>query len=94
MFTSKLDEASLTIGPIYPINLQNGMSSFRPDRAKAQAVIRLFPMAARVRSQFRYCGILMDKVTLGKLLPEYFGFPYQFSSNKYSIFIYHEGLVK
>jgi hypothetical protein len=35
---------------------------------------------ARVGSQISSIGFVVDKVELGQVLPEYFGFPYQFSS--------------
>jgi hypothetical protein len=49
-------------------------------RVIAQAVSRWLPTAvARVRSQVRSCGILVDKVALGQVFSEYFVFPRQSS---------------
>jgi hypothetical protein len=41
-------------------------------------------------------GFVVDKVALGQVFSEYFGFPCQFSFHGYStlIIIYHPGLVQ
>jgi hypothetical protein len=50
----------------------------RPGRAAAQAVSRWLPTAAaRVRAWSGHVGFVVDKVTLGQVLSEYFGFPCQ-----------------
>jgi hypothetical protein len=44
--------------------------------AIAQAVSRWLPTAAaRVRAQVGQVGIVVDRVALGKVFSEYFGFP-------------------
>jgi hypothetical protein len=46
------------------------------NRAIAQAVSRQLPTAAaRVQAQVRYVGFVVDKVGLGQIFSEYFGFP-------------------
>jgi hypothetical protein len=46
----------------------------------AQAVSRWLPTAAaRVRSQVNHAGFVVDKVALGQVFSEYFGFPCQSS---------------
>jgi hypothetical protein len=48
------------------------------DRAVAQAVSRWHPTtAARVRVQAEHVGFVVDKVALGQVFSEYFGFPCQ-----------------
>jgi hypothetical protein len=50
-----------------------------PGRAIAQAVSRRLPTAeARVRSQSGHVGFVADKVALGQVFSEYFGFSCQF----------------
>jgi hypothetical protein len=39
-------------------------------------------------------GFVVDKVALGQVFSEYFGFPCQFSTNFSTITIYHLGLVQ
>jgi hypothetical protein len=51
-------------------------------RAIAQAISRRLPTAARVRSQVRSCGILVDKMALGQVSSEYFVFICQFSLHR------------
>jgi hypothetical protein len=52
-------------------------------RAIAQAVSRRLPTAeARVRARGRSCGFVVDKVALGQVFSEYFGFPCQFSFHR------------
>jgi hypothetical protein len=49
-------------------------------RAIAEAVSRWLPTAAaRVRARVWSCGIVVDKVALGQVFSEYFGFPCQSS---------------
>jgi hypothetical protein len=49
-------------------------------RAIAQALSRRLPTAkARVRG---HVGFVLDKVALGQVFSEYFGFPYQFSFHR------------
>jgi hypothetical protein len=51
---------------------------FIKNRAIAQAVSRWLPTAAaRVRARVWQVGFVMDKVALGQLFSEYFGFPWQ-----------------
>jgi hypothetical protein len=48
--------------------------------AIAQAVSRWLPTAAgQVRPGSGHVGFVADKVALGQVLSEYFGFPYQYS---------------
>jgi hypothetical protein len=48
------------------------------DRTIAQEVSRWFPTAAaRVRVQSGHVGFVVDKVALGQVFSEYFGFPCQ-----------------
>jgi hypothetical protein len=50
------------------------------DRAVAQVVSRwLLTAAARVRARLCHVGFLVDKVVLGQVFSEYFGFPCQSS---------------
>jgi hypothetical protein len=52
---------------------------FKEDRAIAQPVSpRLPKAAARVRAQVRCSGFVVDKVALGQVVSEYFGFPCKF----------------
>jgi hypothetical protein len=52
-------------------------------RAIAQAVSRWLPTAeARVRTRVWSCGIWVDKMGLGQVFSQYFGFPCQFSSHQ------------
>jgi hypothetical protein len=52
----------------------------RKGRAIAQAVSRWLPTAAaRVRSRVWQMGFVVDKVPLGQVFSEYFGFPCQSS---------------
>jgi hypothetical protein len=45
-------------------------------RAIAQAVSRWFPTAAaRVRARSNHVGFVVDKLALGQVFSEYFGFP-------------------
>jgi hypothetical protein len=47
-------------------------------RATAHAVSRWLPTAAaRVRARSGHVGFVVDKVALGQVSSEYFGFPYQ-----------------
>jgi hypothetical protein len=47
---------------------------------KAQAASRWFPTAAaRVRDRLGHVGFMVDKVALGQVSPEYFGYPCQSS---------------
>jgi hypothetical protein len=41
-------------------------------------------------------GFVVDKVALGQVFPDYFGFPYQFSFHQllHNHLIYHLGLVQ
>jgi hypothetical protein len=49
-------------------------------RAIAQAVIRRLPtMAAEVEPRSGHVGFVVDRVALGQVFCEYFGFPCQFS---------------
>jgi hypothetical protein len=51
--------------------------------AIAQAVSRWIPTAAaRVRALSGHVGFVVDKVELGQVFSEYFGFPYQSSFNQ------------
>jgi hypothetical protein len=53
------------------------------DRVITQTVSRRLPTAAaRVRAHFRSCGICVDKVALGQVSSEYFGFSCQFSFHR------------
>jgi hypothetical protein len=55
-------------------------------RAIAQAVSRCLPTAAaRVRARVWKVGFMVDKVALGQVFSEYFGFPCQYHSTKFSI---------
>jgi hypothetical protein len=47
----------------------------------AQAVSSWLPtVAVRIRTQVKSCGVfVVEKVVLGHVFSEYFGFPYQFS---------------
>jgi hypothetical protein len=57
-------------------------------RAIAWAVSRRRPTAAaRVRAQVRSCGFVVDRVVLGQVFSEYFGFPCQFSFHR--LLIHH-----
>jgi hypothetical protein len=48
----------------------------RIGRAIAQAVSRWLPIAAtRVRIRAEHVGLVVDKVALGQVFSEYFGFP-------------------
>jgi hypothetical protein len=53
-------------------------------RAIAQAVSRRLPTAAaRFRAQVRSCvGFVLDKIALGQVFSEYFGFPCQLSFHR------------
>jgi hypothetical protein len=55
------------------------VSFFKPDaRAIAQAVSRWLPTAsARVRTRSCHMGFVVDKVALGQVFSEYFGFSCQ-----------------
>jgi hypothetical protein len=53
-------------------------------RAVAQAVSRWLPIArARVRVRAEHVGFVVDKVALGKVFSEYFGFPCQSSFHQF-----------
>jgi hypothetical protein len=43
---------------------------------------RLSPAAARVQVQVRLWGFVVDKVALGQVSSEYFGFPCQFAFHR------------
>jgi hypothetical protein len=53
------------------------------DRVIAQAArCRLPTVAARVHTRLRDVGFVVDKVALGQVFTEYFGFPCQFSFHR------------
>jgi hypothetical protein len=53
-------------------------------RAIAQAVSRWLPtLAVRVRVREEHVGFVMDKVALGQVFSEYFGFPCQSSFHQF-----------
>jgi hypothetical protein len=55
-------------------------------RAIAQAVSRWLPTAAaRVRARVWQVGFVVDKMALGQIFSEYFGFPTNLHSTKFSI---------
>jgi hypothetical protein len=55
-------------------------------RAITQAVTRWLPTAAaRVRAQVLQVGFVVDKVALGQVFSEYFGFTTNLHSTKFSI---------
>jgi hypothetical protein len=68
----------------------------RQGSAIAQAVSRWFPTAAaRVRPRSRHVGFVVEKVTLGQVFSEYFGFPSNpHSTDSSTLIIYHPGLVQ
>jgi hypothetical protein len=75
---------SLFVG-IRKVRLQVG-------RAIAQAVSRWLPTAAA-----SHVGFVVDKVALGQVFSEYFGFPFQFSFHQFISTItiaYHPGMVQ
>jgi hypothetical protein len=56
----------------------NPMSNLYLGRAIAEAVSRWLPTsAARVRARVWQLGFVVDKVALGQVFSEYFGFPCQ-----------------
>jgi hypothetical protein len=64
-------------------------------RAVAQAVNRLLPSAAAwVPVRAEHLGFLVNKVTLGEVSSEYFGFPCQLSFHKYLHYDNHPGLAQ
>jgi hypothetical protein len=61
-------------------------------RAIAQAVSRWLPTAAAtVRARSGHVAFVVDKVTLGQVFSEYFGFPPNHHSTKLSILIITRG---
>jgi hypothetical protein len=53
-------------------------------RVIAQAVSRWLPTAAaRAQTRVYLVGFVVDKVALGQVFSEYFGFPYHFSFHKF-----------
>jgi hypothetical protein len=64
-------------------------------RATAQAVSRWFPtVAARVRVRAEHVGFVVDKVALGQVFFEYFGFPCQSSFHQFLNLHNHPGLAQ
>jgi hypothetical protein len=64
-------------------------------RAIAQAVSRWLPTAtARVRARVSQVGFVVDKVALGQVLFEYFGFPFQSSFHQILHHHNHPGQVQ
>jgi hypothetical protein len=71
---------------------QDGVSN-RKGRAMAQAVSRWLPTAAaRVRVWAEHVGFVVDKVALGQVFYEYFGFPCQSSFHQFLHHHNHPGL--
>jgi hypothetical protein len=59
--------------------MNNALQEFE-GRVIAQAISRRLPTAAaRVQTRGRSCGICGNKVALGQVSSEYFGFPYRFA---------------
>jgi hypothetical protein len=64
------------------------LTPYRNGRTLAQAVSRWLPTAtARVRARVWQVGFVVDKVALGQVFSEYFGFPCQ--SLFHQIFHHH-----
>jgi hypothetical protein len=64
-------------------------------RAIAQAVSRWLPTAAaRVRIRVWQVGFVVDKVALGQVFSEYFGFPCQSSFHQILHHHNHQGQVQ
>jgi hypothetical protein len=64
-------------------------------RAMAQAVSRWLPTAAaRVQAQVWQAGFVVDKVALGQVFSEYFGFPCQSSFHQILHHHNHPGQVQ
>jgi hypothetical protein len=64
-------------------------------RATAQAVSRWLPTAAaRVRARVWQLGFVVDKVALGQVFSEYFGFPCQSSFHQILHHHNHPGQIQ
>jgi hypothetical protein len=64
-------------------------------RALAQAVSRWLPtVAARVRARSNHVGFVVEKVALGQVFSEYFGFPCHSTNCSTITIIYFLGLVQ
>jgi hypothetical protein len=63
-------------------------------RAIAQALIRLLPTAAaQIRARAEHVGFVVDKVALGQVISEYFGFLCQSSFHQFLYHHNHPGLA-
>jgi hypothetical protein len=64
--------------------MEYSVSNSQKGRAVAQAVSRWLRTAvARVRVRVEYVGFMVDKVVLGQVFSEYFGFPFQSSFHQF-----------
>jgi hypothetical protein len=69
--------------------------SCKSGRAIAQAVNRWLPTAAaRVRFRAEHVSFLMDKLALGRVFSEFFGFPRQSSFHQFLYHHNHLGLAQ